>query len=219
MSRFTLRGLYAITDTTRLGGDALLAACEAALRGGARALQYRDKSGDANRRRREASVLVSLCDRFGIPLIVNDDLALALDVGAHGIHLGRDDATIAEARARLGDEALIGISCYDDLELAAKASGEGADYIAFGSFFASPTKPQAARADAALLKAAKHRFALPLVAIGGITPDNGASLVKAGADMLAVISDIFTAADPCAAASRYQQLFQETPANTERRTG
>ena len=207
MSDFVLRGLYAITDTKALQENNLLIACEAALLGGARALQYRDKSADQTRRLREAAALVALCARFGVPLIVNDDLDLAVAVGAHGVHLGRDDAALPRARAQLGPGALIGVSCYNDLARAAEVCAGGADYVAFGSFFASATKPQAVRADADLLLQARQRCPLPLVAIGGITPENGAALVAAGADMLAVITGIFADPDPRAAADRYARLY------------
>lgn len=209
MKSFELRGLYAITDTTTLRETALITACEAVLEGGARALQYRDKSDDAARRQREAHALVVLCERYGIPLIVNDDVELAAEVCAHGVHLGHDDAEIDAARRRLGPTALVGISCYNDAARARLAVAEGADYVAFGSFFPSPTKPQAARADLALLAEARHHCPLPLVAIGGITPENGASLAAGGADMLAVISGLFADPDPRAAAARYAALYAE----------
>lgn len=207
MSPFVLRGLYAISDTTQLQDTALVEACEAALLGGARVLQYRDKGHDPVRRRREALALVALCERYAIPLIVNDDLELAARVGAHGVHLGRDDVAIGEARARLGARAVIGRSCYDDAARAMQAAAAGADYVAFGSFFASPTKPHAVLADVALLREVRRHCPLPVVAIGGITPENGAPLVAAGADMLAVISGLFAAPDPRAAAARYAALF------------
>lgn len=206
MSKFRLYGLYAITNEA---SDA----CELsdrvarALRGGARAIQYRDKSSDAARRLREAEALRALCRAYNVPLIVNDDVELARAVGADGVHLGKDDASIAEARAILGAEAIIGVSCYNSLERALQAGSAGADYVAFGSFFPSSTKPAAVRASLELLRTARTQIRLPIVAIGGITPENGAQLVAAGADMLAVIQGVFGAPDPEAAARRYAVLF------------
>jgi thiamine-phosphate pyrophosphorylase len=200
---FPRGGLYAITDGPRAD---LPAAVEAALRGGAVVLQYRDKSGDAARRRGEAAALLHLCRQSGVPLVINDDVELAATVGAAGVHLGEDDAAVAAARARLGPDAVIGVSCYDSLERARAAAAAGADYLAFGAFFASPTKPQARTAGVELLRAARA-FGLPLVAIGGITPDNAQPLIDAGADFVAAISGVFGAADPAAAARRYANLF------------
>ena len=195
-------GLYAISDGPRAD---LLAACAAALHGGAAVLQYRDKSRDAARHLDEASALAALCADFRVPLIINDDVELAATLGC-GVHLGADDAKLAAARARLGPSAVIGVSCYDSLERARAAAAAGADYLAFGAFFPSPTKPRAVRADAALLRAALP-LGLPLVAIGGITPDNAAPLIAAGAAFVAAISGVFTAADPERAARQYAELF------------
>ena len=196
-------GLYAITDGPRAD---LLAACDAALRGGAALLQYRDKSADRVRRHDEAAALAALCARHGVPLIVNDDVELAVAVGAAGVHLGEDDVDIAVARACLGERAIIGVSCYDSLERAQTLAREGADYLAFGAFFPSPTKPTARHATPGLLRAAKP-LGLPLVAIGGITPDNAPGLIAAGADFVAAISGVFGAADPATATRRYATLF------------
>ncbi|MGH8400781.1 MAG: thiamine phosphate synthase, partial [Gammaproteobacteria bacterium] len=141
------------------------------------------------------------------PLIVNDDIALAQSIGADGVHLGRDDAPLEQARVQLGPHALIGVSCYDSLQLATEAAHAGADYVAFGSFFASPSKPDATHASVSLLAAAHRQLSVPICAIGGITPQNGTELVTAGADILAVISGVFAAADIEQAAHRYAQLF------------
>jgi thiamine-phosphate pyrophosphorylase len=197
------RGLYAITDGPR---PDLRAAVERALEGGAAIVQYRDKSGDGERRRAEGADLLALCRRFGVPLIVNDDVELAATIGADGVHLGEDDGGIDTARKRLGAAAIIGVSCYDSLDLARQLAGAGADYLAFGAFFPSPTKPLARHARADLLRDAKA-FGLPLVAIGGITPDNAQPLIEAGADFVAAISGVFAASDPFAAARRYANLF------------
>ncbi|MCG6966908.1 MAG: thiamine phosphate synthase [Chromatiaceae bacterium] len=202
-----LRGLYLITDDRRSGPDALLAAVAAALRGGARVVQYRDKGTDTARRLAEAQALAGLCRAHQVPLLINDDVELAISVGADGVHLGRDDADLPSARARLPAGSLIGVSCYNRLELARDAASRGADYIAFGSFFPSPTKPQAVRADPGLLRHARRELRLPTVAIGGISPENGAALVRAGADMLAVISAVFAAPDVTAAAQAFARCF------------
>jgi len=197
------RGLYAITDGPR---SDLIEVCTAAIAGGAAMLQYRDKTRDDARRREEAAALSSLCAKSKIPLIVNDDVELAAAVGAAGVHLGEDDADIASTRARLGPNAIIGVSCYDSLERARELAASGADYLAFGAFFPSPTKPHARAATLELLRDA-WALNLPLVAIGGITAANGAALIDAGADFLAVISAVFGARDVREAARELSALF------------
>jgi len=197
--------LYAITDGPR---PDLYSAVESALNGGAAILQYRDKSGESERRHAEAASLLAACRRFGVPLIVNDDVDLAAAIGADGVHLGEHDGDIDAARTRLGAAAIIGVSCYDSLDRARQLAAAGADYLAFGAFFPSPTKPLARRAGAGLLRDAKS-LGLPLVAIGGITPDNAQPLIEAGADFVAAISGVFAAADPFAAARRYANLFTQ----------
>ena len=203
-------GVYAITPETADTGR-LLAQVEAVLAGGVAAVQYRDKSGDIARRHEQASELAALCRRFNVPLIVNDDLRLADLADADGVHLGRDDGSLREARIILGKSKFIGASCYQSLDLARAAQAAGADYVAFGSFFASPTKPAAGRADAALLHAATQTLAIPIVAIGGITPTNAPALLDAGADSLAVLSALFDAPDIRAAAHDLNQLFEAEP--------
>lgn len=203
----SLRGLYLITpdetDTSRL-----LARVGAVLDGAA-LLQYRNKSADAALGRRQAMALAALCREAGVPLIVNDDAALAAECGAAGVHLGEHDGDPGPARARLGPTAIIGVSCYDDLGRARAAAAAGVDYIAFGAFFPSATKPNARRATPALLRDSAG-LGLPRVAIGGITPDNGRGLVEAGADLLAVIAGVFDAPDPVAAARAYRACFEQT---------
>jgi thiamine-phosphate pyrophosphorylase len=199
-------GVYAITpetaDTARL-----LAQVEAALQGGVAAVQYRDKSGDIARRHEQASELVALCRRFKVPLIVNDDLRLADLADADGVHLGRDDGNVREARIILGRHKFVGASCYQSVELALAAQAAGADYVAFGSFFPSPTKPDAGRASVDLLRAAAPLIHLPLVAIGGIALVNAPALLDAGADCLAVLSALFDGADIRANAQALNLLF------------
>lgn len=200
------RGLYAITGCRGTGGLALAVA--AAVRGGAAVIQYRDKGSSRVRRLREAIEIARICRAAGVPFLVNDDVELARVTNADGVHLGRDDVPLAQARVRLGGGRIIGLSCYDSLTRALEAQAGGADYVAFGSFFASPTKPAAVRADLELLRAVRAEVALPIVAIGGITPDNGAAVLDAGADCLAAVSGVFGQADVEAAARSYSALFR-----------
>lgn len=204
-----LRGLYAITDSTLLAEGRLLLYVEAALCGGVRVLQYRDKSTDAARRLAEATALRDLCARYQAALIINDDLALAAELGV-GLHLGQTDGSLAAARALLGPQAIIGATCHARLELAEQAQAEGASYLAFGRFFNSQTKPGAPAATPELLAEARARFALPLVAIGGVTQDNGPQLIAQGADLLAVVHALFaaeTATEVEQRARAFQSLF------------
>jgi len=202
-------GLYVITDTALLAERGLLSTVEAALAGGARMLQYRDKGTDQPRRYQEAAALQGLCAQYQVPLLINDDVALALAVGAAGVHLGEQDGRVSDARSRLGAQAIIGVSCYNELQRVRQAQADGADYVALGSFFRSATKPAARVADLALLPAAKALSRLPLVAIGGITPDRGATLIAAGADWLAVIQGVFAQADVQGAAAQFAALFPQ----------
>lgn len=199
-------GVYAITPDTA-DTEHLLTQVEYALAGGIAAVQYRDKSGDVARRHAQASELVALCRQYGVPLIVNDDLRLADLVDADGVHLGRDDGSLTEARIILGPGKFIGASCYQSLDLARAAQAAGADYVAFGSFFASPTKPAAPRAALELLREATAAIHVPLVAIGGITLANATQIIDAGADAIAVLSALFDAPDIRAAARDFNQLF------------
>jgi len=201
-----LHGLYAITNGDNAPG--LLERIAAAIAGGAAVVQYRDKTMDAASREHEARDVLAVCRAHGVPLIINDDVALAATVGADGVHLGRDDAAVHEARRVLGDAAIIGVSCYNDFDRAVAAQQAGASYVAFGRFFASHTKPDAVPASLDLIRRAKAQLSIPVVAIGGITPDNAAPLIDAGVDMLAVIHGIFGQADPEQAARRYTQLFE-----------
>lgn len=203
-----LYGLYAITANGLIDSIQLMERVGLAIQGGARLIQYRDKSQDRQRREQQARALVALCHAQQVPLIVNDDVALAEVCGADGVHLGQDDATLAEARRRLGAKAIIGVSCYNSFERAEQAVAGDADYIAFGRFFASHTKPGAVSADLDLLRETKARLNIPLAAIGGITPVNGDMLIEAGADMLAVVQGVFGAPDPRAAARSYSRLFK-----------
>ena len=202
-----LRGLYAVTDPGLVARETLPEAVAAAIRGGARVVQYRDKTATEAERVGTARLLAEICRRAGVLFIVNDDPGLAAKVGADGVHLGREDAALEEARALLGAEAIIGVSCYADLDRARRAATSGADYVAFGRFFPSRTKPDAVPAHPELLGQAKKELGLPVVAIGGITPENGAALLVAGADMLAVVHGLFGQPDIEAAARRFTRLF------------
>ena len=202
--KFPTRGLYAITQPENKTVDQVLGQVEAALKGGAVVVQYRDKNPiDAVAL---AHQLLTLCHAYQAPLLINDSVELAIKVGADGVHLGKDDGDIANARKRLGPDAIIGVSCYNNLKKALAAIEHGADYVAFGRFFPSGSKPLASPADVSTLRQAKLQIKAPIVAIGGILPENGGQLLTAGADLLAVIGGIFDH-DPQAAANAYQTLF------------
>lgn len=200
-----LQGLYAITDGST--GNVLLDKVEQALRGGAAWVQYREKGTDAARRLQEARDLQALCHAYNCGFIVNDDPVLARQAGADGVHIGQHDAAFQDARTLLGNRVLIGVSCYNRLELAVSAARQGADYVAFGSFFPSPTKPLAVPATLELLRTARQQMDLPICAIGGITLENAPALLENGADLLAVISDLFSHPAIGQHAGRYQALF------------
>lgn len=200
------RGVYLVTpdeaDTARLRERLL-----PALAAGPALLQYRNKAASAALRREQVAMLLPLCRAAGVPLLVNDDWRLAAELGADGAHLGEDDGDIAQARAALGPDAVLGASCYNTLEPARRAAAAGASYLAFGAFFPSGTKPLARRADVSLL-ADSAGLGLPRVAIGGVTPDNARSLVAAGADLVAVIGGVFDAPDPAAAVRALRACFE-----------
>jgi thiamine-phosphate pyrophosphorylase len=201
---FPSSGLYAITQTEHKSYDTIVNEVEAALRGGAVVVQYRDKQRlDADHL---ASQLLKLCQRYKVPLLINDDVELALKIGADGVHIGIDDGSINRARQRLGEHAFIGVSCYDSVEQAQQAQIQGATYVAFGRFFPSTSKPLALPASLETLRLAKQMLAIPIVAIGGILPENGSLLLKAGADLLAVIGGLFDD-QPELSARAYQALF------------
>ncbi|WP_026340465.1 thiamine phosphate synthase [Thioalkalivibrio sp. ALJT] len=209
-SRAPLRGLYFITPAVPEGADPRathLAHAEAALRGGASLIQFRDKQLADDAREGIARELVALAHTHGARCIINDDTELAARIQADGVHLGRDDPDPTAARALLGPDAVIGVSCYNELAHAEAAARAGASYVAFGTLFASPTKPEAAYAGPELLRQARAALDLPICGIGGITPDNAAEVVAAGADLVAVIQGISAAPDPEAAARRISTLF------------
>ncbi|NMF97687.2 thiamine phosphate synthase [Aromatoleum toluolicum] len=201
-----LRGLYLITPDTA-DSAALLAGVRSALAGRPALLQYRSKHADGGLRREQAAAIAALCREAGVPFIVNDSLELALAVGADGVHLGRDDGDLGAARAALGPERILGVTCYNDWARAEEGAAAGADYVAFGAVFASPTKPAAVHAPLDLLTRARRELKLPVAAIGGITLDNAPLAITAGADLLAVISDVFDDPDPRGRAAAYRAAF------------
>lgn len=201
------RGLYAITDDLLIAPEELLNSAEQAILGGAVMIQYRSKFLDVCLKQRQAAELVALCQRHAVPLIINDDVELALRVGADGVHLGKSDHTIEVARTLLGDNAIIGISCYNELARAQQAKEAGADYIAFGRFFSSQTKPLAIQATISLIGQAKP-FGLPIAVIGGIRHDNASSLIEAGADLLAVVQGVFGQTNVFSAAQKFTALMK-----------
>ncbi|WP_414040522.1 thiamine phosphate synthase [Acidithiobacillus sp. M4-SHS-6] len=211
-----IAGLYVITDAHWMPEPVFLEKAEAALRGGARILQYRDKGDprkEAVRRRYQASALRELCAQYGALFVVNDDPELARAVQASALHVGAEDAPVAALREVFGPQLCIGVSCYASLDKARQAIRDGADYVAFGAFFASPSKPQAARVDLQVLQKARAELNMPLVAIGGITEDNGGQLIAAGADALAVISGVFAPeqiGEVEQAARRFAALFDDS---------
>jgi thiamine-phosphate pyrophosphorylase len=201
-------GLYVITDRAMCAERGLVPSVRAALRGGTVIVQYRDKSDDERGRMGEATALARLCRKSGALFLVNDDPELARRSGAHGVHVGRGDTDVLKAREILGEDALIGVSCYDSLDRARIAVAAGCDYVAFGSAFPSPTKPHAVHAPERLFRSACEELQVPVVAIGGITPENGAALISAGCRALAVISGVFGQPDPEDAARRFAALFR-----------
>lgn len=203
----TIKGLYAITPDTR-DTAMLLDQVGQALAGGAGVLQYRNKSDDVALRHEQASELLMLCRKARVPFIINDDVRLATLIDADGVHVGEDDASLKEARINLGPDKIIGVSCYQDLAAARRFESEGADYVAFGSFYPSSTKPEARPCPLHLLTEAKQQLHVPVVAIGGITSDNAPALIAAGADAVAVISALFDAPDISLMATQFASLFQ-----------
>jgi thiamine-phosphate pyrophosphorylase len=203
-----LKGLYAITDQRLLSEKYFGVHVEQALLGGAQIIQYRDKSEDSVKRLHQAQLARQLCYEYDALLIINDDIQLADHCNADGVHLGKDDASIEQARDILGSDSIIGVSCYDDFARALAANHQQASYIAFGAFYASPTKPHAATADIELIHMAKAELDIPVCAIGGITSTNAKPLIDAGADMVAVITDVFDKEDIKLAAQQLAQFFR-----------
>ena len=211
MLHATINGLYALTPEVA-DTQELVAMTRQALEGGVTLVQYRNKGAENELRLEQARALARLCRAFQVSLIINDHIDLAIEVSAAGVHLGREDLPLQDARRRLGHGKIIGISCYDRLERAVEAEHHGADYVAFGAFFSSVTKPGATRAALDLLNRAKQKLQVPVVAIGGITSDNAASLIRRGANAVAVSHAVFYAPDIRAAAENLSRLFRQNNA-------
>ena len=202
-----LKGLYAITDDQLIAESEFNPAVESALQGGASIIQYRDKSDNLHKRLQQANSLRSLCEQYQAILIINDDVELAKAVDAHGVHLGKNDTSISSARQILGDDAIIGISCYNDIELAITAEKNTANYVAFGAMFSSATKPDAINANLDIISIAKQQLSIPVCAIGGISNENINLLIQQGTDMAAVISSLFATDDIKNTATMLSQHF------------
>lgn len=199
--------LYAITDSQLMPNEQLFLGVEAALKGGCKLVQYRDKSDDQARRLFEAKKLLVLCNQYQAQLLINDDVSLAQEVGAHGVHLGQGDTNPVAARIILGSRAIIGVTCHDSLALAQQAIKNSANYIAFGRFFSSNTKPDARPAPLGLLTQARAKFPnTTIAAIGGITVENAKSVLDAGANLIAVCHSLFAANDITAQARKFIEL-------------
>lgn len=206
-SQQKLSGLYVITDD-KLSGPCLLEHVQDAIKGGACLVQYRNKKNQASIKEMTARSLLELCRDHRVPLLINDDVELAVNIGADGVHLGQTDTKLSDARRLLGAGAIIGVTCHASLDLAIQAEKQGANYVAFGRFFASQTKPDARPANIDLLTQAKHQLSIPLCAIGGINIDNAPQLIESGADLLAVIHGVFGQNDIEIAARSYAKLWQ-----------
>lgn len=203
-----LRGLYVITDhaLSQQRQQPIADMVKAAIRGGTMIVQYRNKTSAPNICLQEAKAIAALCQAEGVLFLINDDIELALAANADGVHLGQTDAGVSQARAKLGDR-IIGVTCHDQISLALAAQDAGADYVAFGRFFPSQTKPEAPPASLGILQQARSQLRIPIAAIGGITPVNALDLLDRGADMLAVIHGVFGADDITTAADDYARLF------------
>ena len=202
-----LRGLYAITDSHLIPEDSFNDSIQQVLRGGARIVQYRDKSNDSKKRLTQAQALRLLCEQHNALLIINDDIELAIKSNADGVHLGKEDIPLSDARTELGKAFIIGMSCYNDIESATKAQNLGADYVAFGAVYNSPTKPDATTVSLETLKNAHSQLSIPICAIGGINHQNAGPVVATGVDMIAVISDLFANDDIQARSEALSNLF------------
>lgn len=206
----TIAGLYAITDPTLLAEHELIEAVKNAILGGARIIQYRNKQASAVEQYQQAKALSLLCKEHQVCFIINDDPDLAQKVSADGVHIGQNDAKIKQARVKLGPAAIIGVSCYNQLSNAQTAVTQGADYVAFGRFFPSKTKPSAVQADLNLLEKASRQLNVPIVAIGGITRQNASQVINSGANAVAVINDLFQDVQSIySTAKEFQALFIE----------
>jgi len=205
----TLSGLYAITDESLMPVSEFTSMAEAALSSGVKIIQYRDKSHNSEKKIKQAYELRVLCDKYNAILIINDDIGLAIKSNADGVHIGKDDGAINETRKHLGPDKIIGVSCYNKIKLAEQAIKEGADYIAFGSFFGSTIKPDAPKAEVQLISIIKNRYDIPVCCIGGITTKNCHNLLSEKADMLAVISELFSSQSTLDIKNKCAQFLSE----------
>lgn len=203
-----ISGLYAITPDLENTND-LLNKVQQALEGRVQLIQYRNKLANEILRRKQAKLLLQLCREYGIPLIINDHLDLAIEIDADGLHAGQDDISVTQARNQFGQDKIIGASCYNNLDLAVQAEKEGADYVAFGAFFSSLTKPNTISVTMDLVDQAKKRISLPIVAIGGIKLANARTVIQGGCAAVAVCNDLFHTENIKATATQYSQLFAE----------
>lgn len=201
-----LTGLYAITDPGLMGAD-LINKAEQAIIGGINILQYRNKTAPTEQQEQEARALASLCKKYHVTFIINDNVELAINVNADGVHLGQKDTQLQQARKLLGENKIIGVTCNNQIELAQVAQVQGADYVAFGRFFNSLSKPSAPQAELSLLNEAKKLIHIPIVAIGGITEEFVPFLLKEGVDMLAVIHGIFGQEDVLHATRQFVDII------------
>lgn len=206
---FSLRGLYAITDEKLIPEGGFAHAVEAAIKGGARVVQLRDKNSSADETAGKGKTLAAIARRYGVPFIINDSPEIAKKAGADGVHLGGGDKTVCEARELLGGGAIIGVSCYGDIERAVAAEKAGADYAAFGTPYFTPTKPGRKPTPFEVLREAKAKLTIPVFAIGGITPENAADVLKTGVDGIAAITAVFGEKDPETAARKLAGFFDD----------
>ena len=206
-----LAGLYAITDPKFTPPETLVEKTKAALKGGTKVIQYRDKSNNQSLRLQQARELMSLCEQYDATLIINDDVELTAAVNAHGVHLGLTDTPLTAARQRLGSKAIIGATCHGDITNAYQAIEQSADYVAFGRFFPSSTKPSAPPADLNSIRNQLGKLEVPTVAIGGITLANAPKLTAAGFTMIAVVADVFSQTDITSHCQKYAELFDQLP--------
>ena len=207
-----LKGLYAITDSKLMGSD-LISKTEQAILGGINILQYRNKTTTLEQQEQEALKLAQICKKNNVLFLINDNVELALKVNADGVHLGQEDTPLNQAREQLGKNKIIGITCHNKIELAVEAQTRGADYVAFGRFFNSETKPTAPPAELSLINEAKKYISIPIVAIGGITQEMAPLLLKEGVDMLAVIHAIFGQDDILCATRQFVEIIDSTKAS------
>ena len=207
-----LIGLYAITDSKLMGSD-LISKTEQAILGGINILQYRNKTAPLEQQEQEALKLAQLCKKNNVLFLINDNVELALNVNADGVHLGQEDTPLQQAREQLGKDKVIGVTCNNKIELAVEAQKKGADYVAFGRFFNSETKPSAPPAELSLISESKKSISIPIVAIGGITQEMAPLLLKEGVDMLAVIHGIFGQDDILSASRQFVEILDSTKAS------